>query len=265
MLPHACQFRLSSWCRSHTPQRSAFQTLCRNVMQAVGMRLRRSVVRGPGLRRVRRGADSRITTPTARRSPMPKRLQRINDLVIPPAWKKVWICPHPNGHIQAVGTDAAGRRQYIYHQKWQEERGEEKFDRVLEMSRRASRDAPTDRRGSRAVAGWSATGCWRWRCTCSISATSGPAASSTPRRTTRSASRPCCASTSTLRRGGGRVRLPGQERGASDPGHRGSRGSAGGAGAASPPRTAPIGCWCAATLRDGPTFTPMTSMPGSRK
>jgi DNA topoisomerase-1 len=60
--------------------------------------------------------------------------QRINDLVIPPAWKKVWICPYPNGHIQAVGTDAAGRRQYLYHQRWQEERNEEKFDRVLEMS-----------------------------------------------------------------------------------------------------------------------------------
>lgn len=61
-------------------------------------------------------------------------LQRIKDLVIPPAWRKVWICPHPNGHIQAVGTDGAGRRQYLYHQKWQEERNEEKFDRVLEMS-----------------------------------------------------------------------------------------------------------------------------------
>jgi DNA topoisomerase-1 len=61
-------------------------------------------------------------------------LQRIQELVIPPAWRNVWICPHANGHIQAVGTDAAGRRQYLYHQKWQEERNEEKFDRVLGMS-----------------------------------------------------------------------------------------------------------------------------------
>ena len=61
-------------------------------------------------------------------------LGRIQDLVIPPAWKNVWISTHPNGHIQAVGTDAAGRRQYLYHEKWQEERNEEKFDRVLEMS-----------------------------------------------------------------------------------------------------------------------------------
>jgi DNA topoisomerase I len=48
----------------------------------------------------------------------------------------VWICPHANGHIQAVGTDAAGRRQYLYHQAWQQERAEEKFDRVLKMSER---------------------------------------------------------------------------------------------------------------------------------
>lgn len=98
------------------------------------MRLRRSAVRGPGLRRVRRGrgfsyegSDGTSVTDAAT-------LQRIRDLVIPPAWKKVWICPYPNGHIQAVGTDAAGRRQYLYHQKWQQERNEEKFDRVLEMS-----------------------------------------------------------------------------------------------------------------------------------
>ena len=98
------------------------------------MRLRRSAVRGPGLRRVRRGrgfsyerSDGTSVTDAAT-------LQRIKDLVIPPAWKKVWICPYPNGHIQAVGTDAAGRRQYLYHQKWQQERNEEKFDRVLEMS-----------------------------------------------------------------------------------------------------------------------------------
>ena len=45
-------------------------------------------------------------------------LARIEALVIPPAWTDVWICPWPNGHIQAVGTDAAGRRQYRYHDEW---------------------------------------------------------------------------------------------------------------------------------------------------
>lgn len=55
-------------------------------------------------------------------------------MIIPPAWKKVWISPHPNGHIQAVGTDAAGRRQYLYHPAWRQEPSEEKFDRVVELS-----------------------------------------------------------------------------------------------------------------------------------
>ena len=62
--------------------------------------------------------------------------ERIDALVIPPAWRHVWICPHPNGHIQAVGTDAAGRRQYLYHPQWQTERAEEKYDRVLSLAKR---------------------------------------------------------------------------------------------------------------------------------
>lgn len=47
----------------------------------------------------------------------------------------MWICPYPNGHIQAVGTDVAGRRQYLYHQLWQAERAEEKYDRVLTLAK----------------------------------------------------------------------------------------------------------------------------------
>jgi DNA topoisomerase IB len=50
--------------------------------------------------------------------------------VVPPAWSDVWICPWPNGHIQAVGTDAAGRRQYRYHDQWQRDRARQKFDRI---------------------------------------------------------------------------------------------------------------------------------------
>jgi DNA topoisomerase I len=98
------------------------------------MRLRRSDVRGPGMHRVRRGRGFSYQNPDGTPVADKETQQRIQELVIPPAWKKVWICPHPNGHIQVVGTDAAGRRQYLYHQKWQEERNEEKFDRVLEMS-----------------------------------------------------------------------------------------------------------------------------------
>ncbi len=58
---------------------------------------------------------------------------RIEALVIPPAWEAVWITPHPNGHLQAVGTDAAGRRQYLYHPDWRTRREAEKFDRMLEF------------------------------------------------------------------------------------------------------------------------------------
>jgi DNA topoisomerase-1 len=63
-------------------------------------------------------------------------VERIKALVIPPAWKDVWICSVENGHIQCVGTDVAGRRQYIYHQEWRRKRDEAKFDRVLQMAKR---------------------------------------------------------------------------------------------------------------------------------
>src|SRR5689334_5303680 len=99
------------------------------------MRLRRSVVSGPGLTRVRRGRGFSYHDHEGKAISDEATLTRIKDLVIPPAWKKVWISPYENGHIQAVGTDAAGRKQYLYHEKWQEERAEEKFDRVLEMSK----------------------------------------------------------------------------------------------------------------------------------
>jgi DNA topoisomerase IB len=61
----------------------------------------------------------------------PEEVERIKGLVIPPAWEDVWICPVPNGHIQAVGVDAAGRKQYLYHPDWRLKRDAEKFDRVL--------------------------------------------------------------------------------------------------------------------------------------
>lgn len=100
------------------------------------MRLRHSELDGPGIVRQRRGKGFSYRGPDGKALDDAAALERIDALVIPPAWKKVWICPHANGHIQAVGTDAAGRRQYLYHQQWQDDRAEEKFDRVLEMSKR---------------------------------------------------------------------------------------------------------------------------------
>jgi DNA topoisomerase I len=66
----------------------------------------------------------------------PEEIARLKGLVIPPAWKDVWICPDPMGHIQAVGTDAAGRRQYRYHDEWRLARDKEKHDRVLTLGQR---------------------------------------------------------------------------------------------------------------------------------
>jgi DNA topoisomerase IB len=64
----------------------------------------------------------------------PVELDRIKALAIPPAWTDVWICPDPNGHLQATGLDDAGRRQYIYHERWRERRDLEKFDRMLDFA-----------------------------------------------------------------------------------------------------------------------------------
>lgn len=61
--------------------------------------------------------------------------QRCRDLVIPPAWEEVWVTPHENGHLQAVGTDDAGRRQYLYHPQWTERRSARKYERVLDFAR----------------------------------------------------------------------------------------------------------------------------------
>jgi DNA topoisomerase I len=70
---------------------------------------------------------------TRRRNPAV--LERLRELGIPPAWGDVWICPWPNGHLQATGRDAAGRLQYLYHPVWREQRDREKFERMLEFGR----------------------------------------------------------------------------------------------------------------------------------
>ncbi len=63
-------------------------------------------------------------------------MERIRALAIPPAWRDVWICPYPNGHLQATGLDAAGRRQYLYHPAWRVMRDTEKFARIVEAAGR---------------------------------------------------------------------------------------------------------------------------------
>ena len=95
-------------------------------------RLKRVSCSGPGITRRARGRGFEyFNGRTGKRIEDPETLVRIRDLGIPPAWKDVWICSEPMGHIQALGTDAAGRRQYIYHEAWRLRKDREKFERML--------------------------------------------------------------------------------------------------------------------------------------
>ena len=86
--------------------------------------------RSPGIRRVRRGKGFAYRAPDGRLLHNRQILRRIESLVIPPAWEDVWICPLTNGHIQAVGRDSRGRKQYRYHPQWNAVRNRTKFDRL---------------------------------------------------------------------------------------------------------------------------------------
>ncbi len=97
-------------------------------------RLRRVDCSGPGIRRRRRGKGFEYLDHDGNRITEPSVLERIRELAIPPAWEDVWICPWPFGHIQATGTDAAGRKQYRYHDLWRERRDREKFDEMIEFA-----------------------------------------------------------------------------------------------------------------------------------
>jgi DNA topoisomerase IB len=89
----------------------------------------------PGISRRRCGRGFRYFSPASEPVKDPAALRRIKALVIPPAWQDVWICPDPGGHIQAMGTDAAGRRQYLYHERWRAAQDQRKFDRMVEFGR----------------------------------------------------------------------------------------------------------------------------------
>jgi len=85
----------------------------------------------PGIRRVRSGSGFRYLAPHGRAIRDPETLGRIKALAIPPAWTDVWICPKANGHLQAVGRDAKGRKQYRYHAGYRSARDEAKFGRMV--------------------------------------------------------------------------------------------------------------------------------------
>jgi DNA topoisomerase IB len=100
------------------------------------VRLRRSRAGDPGLTRRRAGRGWVYLDTEGARVTDPEVVARCDALAVPPAWTEVWICPWPNGHLQAVGTDEAGRRQYRYHEQWRRDRDAEKHDRVLEVASR---------------------------------------------------------------------------------------------------------------------------------
>jgi len=100
----------------------------------------------PGIARRRRGSGFEYRDPDGRRVSAADR-ERIEALVIPPAWREVWICRSANGHLQATGRDQRGRKQYRYHDRWREIRDQTKYHRVLafgsalpEIRRRVSHD-----------------------------------------------------------------------------------------------------------------------------
>ncbi len=118
---------------AHTRHRST----CVGYLPSV--RLRRSDCSGPGIHRVRRGRGFSYLDEHGGSINDEEALHRIRELAIPPAWRDVWICSDPWGHLQATGTDAAGRKQYLYHPRWRERRDREKFERTLRFARKLPR------------------------------------------------------------------------------------------------------------------------------
>ncbi|MDO5495640.1 MAG: DNA topoisomerase IB [bacterium] len=97
------------------------------------VRLRRVSPRSKGYTRRRRGTGFSYLDADGHALP-PDEVERVKGLAIPPAWEDVWICRYPNGHLQATGTDDAGRRQYLYHPDWRIRRDRSKFERVTQAA-----------------------------------------------------------------------------------------------------------------------------------
>jgi len=114
-------------------------------------RLKRSDCSAAGIHRVRRGRGFAFVDADGERVEDEEAIERIARLAIPPAWKDVWICLDPLGNIQATGIDAAGRKQYLYHERWQQRAAARKFESMREFAealpklrRAANRDLERD-------------------------------------------------------------------------------------------------------------------------
>lgn len=104
----------------------------RAVAREAGLRYATDTRPGLTRRRAGRGFSYRDANGVVVRDPAVR--VRISALAVPPAWTEVWICPWPNGHLQATGRDARGRKQYRYHARWNHRRGTDKFERMVEFA-----------------------------------------------------------------------------------------------------------------------------------
>lgn len=103
---------------------------------ARSMQLRYVLAGSKGYKRIKKGNKFIYLDTEGREIRSPEILSHIAGLVLPPAWTDVWICPYPNGHLQATGYDVAGRKQYRYHSRWSKLRNENKFDRIYAFGKK---------------------------------------------------------------------------------------------------------------------------------
>jgi DNA topoisomerase-1 len=106
-----------------------------NIQAAKTAGLRYVSEQTEGICRHRRGKGFFYADSSGKKVRDAETLNRIKSLVIPPAWKDVWICPDPRGHIQAIGRDQRGRKQYRYHARWREARDETKYEHMLDFGK----------------------------------------------------------------------------------------------------------------------------------
>jgi DNA topoisomerase-1 len=116
--------------QSH-PRSTSLEIVTDPVQSAKAAGLRYVSDAKPGIRRQRKGKGFRYFHPDGSAVTDETTLGRIRSLAIPPAWRGVWICPTPNGHLQATGRDARGRKQSRYHPHWREVRDETKYERMM--------------------------------------------------------------------------------------------------------------------------------------
>ncbi len=124
--------------RSRPGERESLMTIVDSMSLAVEAGLHYVGEEMPGLRRIRRGTGFSYVDVGGETVNGPLR-ERIESLVIPPAWEDIWISADPSGHILATGHDKAGRKQYIYHPLWEQVRDEAKFERMGDFGRRVGK------------------------------------------------------------------------------------------------------------------------------